>query len=126
MPSVKQHAVLAFLECDLIGVAGPCALLRSAQADVDVEDVPQSVVVLVTPKLLPLAHLEHQPLGLAATCFAVGVAHKFLQAAARRIALAVCDRGRFWRRRRCFLLWSAAEQTPALLVILDCGPCKLL
>merc|ERR1711907_199036 len=120
MPSVKQHAVLAFLECDLIGVAGPCALLRSAQADVDVEDVPQSVVVLVTPKLLPLAHLEHQPLGLAATCFAVGAAHKLLQAATRRIALAVCHRRCFRRRRRCFLLWSAAKQLPALLVILDC------
>ena len=74
-PFVKQHAALAFLECDLIGVLGACALLRSAQADVDVVDVNG---MLETPKELPLAHLEHQPLGVAATCFAVGAAHKFL------------------------------------------------
>ena len=41
-PFVKQHAALAFLEFDLFGVAGACALLRSAQADVDVEDVPDA------------------------------------------------------------------------------------
>ena len=76
-PFVKQHAALAFLECDLIGVAGPCALIRSAQADVDVVGV-EICSILVTPKQLPLAHLEHQPLGVAATCFAVGAAHKFL------------------------------------------------